>query len=157
MALSLEAVGGVLQKKLFLRIPQNPQKNNLNRTFLIKLQWVEVWSFIKKRLRHRSFSVNFVKIFKNTYFVEHIQRAASVLFYVSYLGRALLVKVDNFDLGQLAEYALNAGFDWVWYKSSNYLHISVIPDGMCDFFIPLGLHLSFYILFIPSKWTETKF
>ena len=80
--------------------------------------------------------MNFVKIFKNTYFVEHLQRATSVLFYVSYLGRALLVTVDNFDLGKLAEYALNAGFDWVWYKTKDYLHISVIPDGMCDFFYP---------------------
>ena len=124
-------------------MPQNSQKNNLTRAFLIKLQRVQACSFTKKRLRHRYFSMNFVKIFKNTYFVEHLQRAASVLFYVSYLGRALLVKVDNFNLGVLAEYALNAGFDWVWYKSRNYLHISVIPDGMYDFFI-LPVHYTLW-------------
>lgn len=86
----------------------------------------------------------------NAYFVEHIQRVASVLFYVSYLGRALLVKVDNFDLGKLAEYALNAGFDWVWYKSSDYLHISVIPDGMYDFFYPP--EITFIILHIVNTF-----
>ena len=118
---------------------QNLQKNNLTGAFLIKLHQVQACSFTKERLLHRYFSVNF----KNTYFVEHLQRATSVLFYVSYLGRALLVKVDNFDLGLLAEYALNAGFDWVWYKSRNYLHISVIPDGMYDFFYPpCALHFA---------------
>ena len=36
-------------------------------------------NFIKKKLLHRCFPVNFVKFFKNIYFEKHKRRAASVL------------------------------------------------------------------------------
>ena len=35
-------------------------------------------NFINKRFQHRCFSVNIAKDFKNTYFEEHLQAAASV-------------------------------------------------------------------------------
>ena len=39
---------------------------------------LQVCDFIKKRLQHRCFPVIIAKFFKNTYFEEHLQTAASV-------------------------------------------------------------------------------
>ena len=39
----------------------------------------EACNYIKKRLQHMRFSVKFSKIFKNTYFEEHLRTTASVL------------------------------------------------------------------------------
>ena len=51
-------------------------------------------------------------------------------------GRSLKVRLSGgsninseSNLGQLCGLALAAGFDWVYFESSNYIRISVIPDG----------------------------
>ena len=77
-------------KKVFLEISQNSQENTCTRvSFLIKLQaWGQSLFFnkvaglrpatlLKKRLWHRCFPVNFVKISKNTFLTEHLRTTAS--------------------------------------------------------------------------------
>ena len=51
-------------------------------------------------------------------------------------GRTLKVRLSGgsninsqSNLGQLCGLALVSGFDWVYFESSNYIRISVIPDG----------------------------
>ena len=54
-------------KKVFLEISQNSQESTCARvSFLIKLQ------FIKKRLWHRCFLVNFVELLRTHFFMEHL-------------------------------------------------------------------------------------
>ena len=67
------AFGGVLYKKVFLKIVQNSQENTCVRD-----------SFLMKRLA-QVFSSEFSEIFKNTFFTEHIQATTSknVCFFVS--------------------------------------------------------------------------
>ena len=81
------ATGGVLWKKLFLKISQNSQENTYTRvSFLIKLQAPfatllkkRPWhSFIKKETLAQVFSCEFWEIFKGTFFTEHLRRTASV-------------------------------------------------------------------------------
>ena len=63
-------------KKVFLKVSQNSQENAFAKvSFLIKLQ-----TLLKKRLWHRCFPVNFCEIFKNTFFIEHLQTTSSVCF-----------------------------------------------------------------------------
>ena len=50
-------------KKVFLNISQNSQENTFGG-----------FSFLKKRLQHKYFPVNFVKFFKNTFFKEPLWR-----------------------------------------------------------------------------------
>ena len=38
------------------------------------------------------------------------------------------------NLGQLCGLALASGFDWVYFEASNYIRISVIPDGKTIFY-----------------------
>ena len=60
-------------KKVFLEISQNSQKNNCARvSFLIKLQ-AEAWNFIKKRLAHRCFPVNFAKFLTTPFHKEPLR------------------------------------------------------------------------------------
>ena len=65
-------MGGVLQ--VFLQISQYLQENTCASLFLTKLQ---ACKFIKTKLQHRYFPIKYCEIFKNTYFVEHLQTAAS--------------------------------------------------------------------------------
>ena len=58
---------------MFLKISQNSQ----GISFLIKLQ-ARPATLLKKTLQHKCFPVNFVKIFKNTFFTEHLQSTASI-------------------------------------------------------------------------------
>ena len=83
------ATGGVLLKKLVLKISQNSQKKNTCATvsFLIvfiRLQALiykirEACSFIKKEALAQVFSCEFCKIFKNTIFTEHLRATLSAL------------------------------------------------------------------------------
>ena len=59
--------------KVFLKISQNSQKNTCARvSFLIKLQAL-VCTFINNRLWHRCFLVNFDKLLRAPFFIEHLQ------------------------------------------------------------------------------------
>ena len=59
--------------KVFLKISQNSQKNTCARVaFLIKLQAL-VCTFINNRLWHRCFLVNFDKLLRAPFFIEHLQ------------------------------------------------------------------------------------
>ena len=56
---------------MFLKISQNSQENIGARvSFLIKLQ--DAYNFIKKRLLHRYFPVNFAKGLRTLYFIEQL-------------------------------------------------------------------------------------
>ena len=56
-----------MKKKVFLEISQNSQQDTCGRvSFLIKK--------LKKRLWHRCFPVNFAKILRTTFFIEHLRR-----------------------------------------------------------------------------------
>ena len=62
-------------KKVFLKISQYSQENTCARVpFLFKLQ-----TFIKKETVAQGFSREFFKIFKNTFFPEHLWMTVSVL------------------------------------------------------------------------------
>ena len=66
------ATGGVLKEKVFLEISQNSQEITCVRvSFLIKLQVPA--TFLKKRLWHRSFSVNFAKFRRTSFLTEHLR------------------------------------------------------------------------------------
>ena len=61
------ATRGVLWKKLFLKISQNSQENTCARvSFLIKLK-ASALRFIKRRLWHWCFPVNFVKFLRSPF------------------------------------------------------------------------------------------
>ena len=55
------------------------------------------------------------------------------------IGRTVQLRVSDGDrgkLGQLCGLALEAGFDWVYYQSYDFIRVSVIPDGkeiVCSF------------------------
>ena len=75
------ATRGVWCKKMFVEIWQNSQENTCARaSFLIKLQ---AYNFIKKETLTQVFSCEFCKIFKNTYFTEHLWTTASKVFSLS--------------------------------------------------------------------------
>ena len=62
-------------RKVFLKISQNSQENTCARvSFLIKLQvsGLQVFNFIKKKTLAQVFSWEFCKVFKNTFFIEHL-------------------------------------------------------------------------------------
>ena len=46
--------------------------------FFNKVADLQAYSFIKKRLQHRRFPAKSMKVFKNTYFEEHLRTTASV-------------------------------------------------------------------------------
>ena len=63
-------------KKIFLKIPQNPQENKfIWFSFLIKLQGC---NFIKRETPIQVFSCEVCKSFKKTYFTQHLQTTAAV-------------------------------------------------------------------------------
>jgi len=48
------------------------------------------------------------------------------------LGRtSRIAGSDPNQLPQILQLAVQAGFDWVFYADSNYVRVSVIPDGEC--------------------------
>ena len=57
-----------LWKKMFLKILQICRETPVPESFLIKLQSWSLQLYLKKRLWHRCFPVNFGKIFKNFFF-----------------------------------------------------------------------------------------
>ena len=59
-------------KKVFLEILQNSQENTCARdSFLIKLQ-ARPATLLKKSLWHRCFPVNFAKLLRTPFFIEHL-------------------------------------------------------------------------------------
>ena len=61
-------------KNVFLEISQNPQKNTCARvSFLIKLQAWGLQLYLKKRLWHRCFPVNFAKFLTTPFLTEHFR------------------------------------------------------------------------------------
>ena len=68
------ATGDVLNKKVFLRNPQNSQENT-RVDFLVGISGLE--TLLKKRLRHRCFSVLFAAFLRTPFFAEHLRRTAS--------------------------------------------------------------------------------
>ena len=62
----------VLYKKMFLEILQNSQESTCARVYFLSCR-SKTCVLIKNRLRHRCFSVNFVKIFRTPFFIEHLQ------------------------------------------------------------------------------------
>ena len=59
-------------KKVFLEISQNSQENTCARvSFLIKLQAPPA-TLLKKRLWHRCFPVNFAKVLRTAFSIEHL-------------------------------------------------------------------------------------
>ena len=63
---------GVLWKKVFLEISKNSQENTCAKvSFLIKLQ--AYCNFIKKRLWHRCFPVNFAKFLRTPFLTKHLR------------------------------------------------------------------------------------
>ena len=64
-------------RKVLLVMSQNSQKSTCARvSFLTKLK-PQTCNFIKKRLLHRCFPVNFSKFLKTTFFTEHLWATAS--------------------------------------------------------------------------------
>ena len=52
-------------------------KKTVHKNFAIFTEKLQTYNCIKKRLQHRCFPLNIEKIFKNTYFEEHLLTAAS--------------------------------------------------------------------------------
>ena len=82
------ATGGDLQKKVLLRISQNLQENTCTRvSFLNKVAGAcnfieqetlaQSFNFIEKEILAQVFSRELCKIFKNTFFTEHLLATAS--------------------------------------------------------------------------------
>ena len=76
--ISEAATGGVLRKKVFLKISQNSRKTPVLKSLFNKVVGLAC-NFTKKRLQHR-FSCEFRKIFKNTFFTEQLRATASVIY-----------------------------------------------------------------------------
>ena len=65
-------------RKVFLEILENSQENTCARvSFLIKLQ-ASACNFIKKETLAQLFCCEFCKIYKDTFFTEHLRTTASV-------------------------------------------------------------------------------
>ena len=61
--------GGVLQKKLFIKISRNSQENTC-----VGVSSLIMFNFIKKGTPTQMLSWEFCKIFKSTFFIEHLRR-----------------------------------------------------------------------------------
>ena len=82
------------QKHLFADILQNRVVKSFAKfteqhlcwsLFLIKLQPSGLKLFLKKKLQHRCFPLNFVKFIRTPFFTEHLQMTASEICWVSFL------------------------------------------------------------------------
>ena len=58
------AIGGVLKKKLFLKLSQYSQENSCVGIFFNKVSGLQAFNFIKKRLQHWCISVNIAKFLR---------------------------------------------------------------------------------------------
>ena len=74
------AYGGVLWKKVFLKILQNSLENTCARVSLLKKLQAFGCSFIKKETLVQVFSCEFRETFKNTFFTEDLRATASVFY-----------------------------------------------------------------------------
>ena len=58
-------------KKVFLKNSQNSQENMCQSLFFNKVAGLRLTTLLKKRLWHRCFPVNFAKLLRISFFVEH--------------------------------------------------------------------------------------
>ena len=65
------ATGGVLQGKVLLEILQNSQENTCARVFFNKVADLRPATFLKKRLWHWCFLVNFAKFLRATFLMKN--------------------------------------------------------------------------------------
>ena len=79
--------GKLLQKQVFADVFQKKYSKNFAKftgklvswsLFFIKLQGMKFCNFIKKRLQHRCFLVNIVKLLRTAVFLEHLRCLKSV-------------------------------------------------------------------------------
>ena len=85
------ATRGVLCKKLILEISQNSQENTCGRvSFYIKLQ---ACNFLKKRLWHRYFPVNFVEFLRTPFLHNTTGQLLPKRFYID-----IYINVFNKDI-----------------------------------------------------------
>ena len=69
----------VFQNRCSKRFCNIHRKTPVLELFFNIVAGLEDWNCIKKRLQHRCFFCEYCKIFKNTYFEEHLRTAAFVL------------------------------------------------------------------------------
>ena len=75
------AIGGVLWRKVFLKMSQNSQENNGAKvSFSTKLQ-AEACNFIKKETLAEVLSCEFCEIFQNTFSTKYLRTTGSVEFF----------------------------------------------------------------------------
>ena len=82
--------------------------------------------------------VCFVLYFFLSFLKSNSKAFLYILLKLFFAGRALRLQTSDRDsskLRTLAGLAVEAGFDWVHYASSSYIHASVIRDGKHDSFI----------------------
>ena len=60
------------EKKVFLKILQNSQENTCTRASILRKLQASACNFIKKETLAHVFSCKFCKIFRNTFFTEHL-------------------------------------------------------------------------------------
>ena len=63
--------------------------------FFVKLQGLNGFNFIKKRLQHRCFLINIAKFLTNIYFKDHLRTPASVLLTITSIKTPLSVFWGN--------------------------------------------------------------
>ena len=77
------ATADVLWKRVFFKISHSSQENTCVRVSFRESCKPQAWKLMKKKTS--TFSFEFLEIFQNTYFVEHLLKAASVLHEQIYL------------------------------------------------------------------------
>ena len=103
-------------KKVFLKISHNSQENNLAR----------VCNFIKKEALGQVFSCEFCRIFKNTFFKEHLRATASVYntFAFEPGNRIILLQSDHIHKAQFH-------FKFYYDQMNRAFKLSGIPTEQC--------------------------
>ena len=89
-------IGGVLWKKLFLKVSQNSHKTLLLESLFINVAGSGL-NLIKKRLQRRYFPMNFVKFLRTMLLTEHFSTTASVnravLFNIVIIDQVIITQV----------------------------------------------------------------
>ena len=79
------ATADVLCKRVFFKISHSSQENTCVRVSFRESCKPQAWKLMKKKTSTQAFSFEFIEIFQNTCFVEHLLKAASVLHEQIYL------------------------------------------------------------------------
>ena len=77
--------GDILQNRVVKIFAKFTEQHLCWSLFLIKLQPSGLELFLKKKLQHRCFPLNFVKFIRTPFFTEHLQTTASEICRVSFL------------------------------------------------------------------------